>query len=81
MASLNLIRESAYSLSWMVIYRFIEQTGSIADRLSSVRNLYEVPNIPNKITDGTASFPEDTSSVQFGIDLEFRHVVHSSFNW
>ena len=46
--------------------------GSISDRLSSLRKLYEAENIPNKIVDGTIPFPENAQSIGDGISLEFR---------
>jgi hypothetical protein len=80
MASLNLIRENASNLSWQV-YRFIDQTGSIADQLASIRKLYEVSNIPNRVVDGTVSFPEDATSVKYGVELEFRCVLRDLSRW
>ncbi len=71
-ASLSLIRENASNLSWM-FYRFVEQTGSIADQLSTIRKLYEVRNIPNRIQDGKKAFPEDARKLESqGVGLEFR---------
>ncbi|KAI0089816.1 P-loop containing nucleoside triphosphate hydrolase protein [Irpex rosettiformis] len=73
-ASLSLIRENASDLSWM-LFRFVEQTGSIADQLGTIRKLYEIRNIPNKVVDGTEPFPEDeTKMKREGVGLEFRNV-------
>ena len=52
--------------------RFLEQTGSIAEQLTTVRKLYEVINIPNRIPDGDQPFPEDSQKIKFGISVEFR---------
>ena len=71
LASLSLIQENTSNLTW-AIGRFLEQTGSIADQLATVRKLYEVVNIPNRVPDGDQSFPEDTQKLKSGISIEFR---------
>ena len=58
----------------MVLYRLFEQTGSIAEKFASVRKMYEVANIPNRVQDGKESFPEDPSTLRLGISVEFRNV-------
>ncbi|GBE78652.1 hypothetical protein SCP_0115410 [Sparassis crispa] len=73
LASLNLIQQTTASFSWTV-YRFFEQFGSIADQLATVRKLYDVVDIPNRIPDGNVPFPEDTQKLKAGISLEFRNV-------
>ncbi|TFY58122.1 hypothetical protein EVJ58_g6609 [Rhodofomes roseus] len=73
LASLNLIQHTASSFGWTV-YRFIDQFGSIADQLATVRKLYDIVNIPNRISDGTLPFPEDTQKAKAGITVEFRKV-------
>ncbi|KZT68757.1 P-loop containing nucleoside triphosphate hydrolase protein [Daedalea quercina L-15889] len=73
LASLNLIQHTASSFGWTV-YRFIDQFGSIADQLATVRKLYDIVNIPNRIPDGTVPFPEDAQKAKAGIDVEFRNV-------
>lgn len=72
LASLSLIQENTSNLTW-TIGRFLEQTGSIAEQLATVRKLYEVTNIPNRIPDGNQAYPEDTSKVKHGISVEFRY--------
>ena len=51
-----------------------EQTGSISDRLSSLRQMYEASNIANTIVDGTTPFPENQQSIRDGIAVEFRYI-------
>lgn len=46
--------------------------GSIKDHIARVRNLYEVLEIPNKVPDGSVSFPENQKSLEIGISIEFR---------
>nr|VWP00422.1 Mitochondrial phosphate carrier protein [Ganoderma boninense] len=55
-------------------YRLSYSTSSVAEQLATVRKLYEVGNIKNKIQDGTVPFPEDASQIKSGIALEFRNV-------
>ncbi|KAH8993526.1 HlyB/MsbA family ABC transporter [Lactarius akahatsu] len=73
LASLHLLQQSSdtFMMSIDVIF---ETMGSISDRLSSLRKLYEAENIPNKVVDGTIPFPENAQSISDGISLEFRNV-------
>ncbi|KZT08913.1 P-loop containing nucleoside triphosphate hydrolase protein [Laetiporus sulphureus 93-53] len=73
LASLNLIQQTTQHFGWTV-YRFIEQFGSIADQLATVRKLYNIVNIPNRVPDGNVPFPEDTQKVKGGISVEFKNV-------
>ncbi|KAL1662506.1 P-loop containing nucleoside triphosphate hydrolase protein [Schizophyllum commune] len=73
LASLNLITQTTMEFT-MVLYRLFEQTGSIAEKFASVRKMYEVANIPNRVQDGKESFPEDPSTLRLGISVEFRNV-------
>ena len=73
LASLNLIQHTASSFGWTV-YKFFEQFGSIADQLATVRKMYDIVNIPNRVPDGTVPFPEDAQKVKSGIAVEFRNV-------
>lgn len=58
----------------MNIWRFVQQTGSITDKLETVRKLYDVSNIQNRIKDGTVPYPEDAQKLKHGITIEFRLV-------
>ena len=71
LASLNLLEQSLSSFVYR-IHDILQNMGSISDRLSSLRKLYESENIPNKVVDGTAPFPENAQSIGDGISLEFR---------
>ncbi|KAH9054295.1 HlyB/MsbA family ABC transporter [Lactarius vividus] len=73
LASLQLLQQSS-STFMMRINDIFRKTGSISDRLASLRKLYEAENIPNKIVDGTISFPENAQPIGDGISLEFRNV-------
>ncbi|KAH9069746.1 HlyB/MsbA family ABC transporter [Lactarius deliciosus] len=73
LASLHLLQQSSdtFVMSIDVIF---QKMGSISDRLSSLRKLYEAENIPNKVVDGNIPFPENAQSISDGISLEFRNV-------
>ncbi|KIJ96029.1 hypothetical protein K443DRAFT_636039 [Laccaria amethystina LaAM-08-1] len=47
---------------------------SIADKLSSIRKLYDIGNIPNQVPDGTLPFAEDQSSLLQSLSLHFIDV-------
>ena len=71
LASFNLLQQSLYSFV-LRIDAILRNAGSISERLSSLRKLYEAENIPNKVVDGTIPFPENAQSIGDGISLEFR---------
>ncbi|KAH9034132.1 HlyB/MsbA family ABC transporter [Lactarius hengduanensis] len=73
LASLHLLQQSSNTFV-MSINEIFQKMGSISDRLSSLRKLYEAENIPNKVVDGTIPFPENAQSISDGISLEFRNV-------
>ncbi|KAH9054293.1 HlyB/MsbA family ABC transporter [Lactarius vividus] len=73
LTSLHLLQQSS-STFMMQINDIFQRMGSISDRLSSLRKLYEAENIPNKVVDGATPFPENAQSVSEGISLEFRNV-------
>ena len=54
------------------VWELLDSAKSVSEKLASVRKLYEVHNIQNKVPDGMVSFPEETSQMRFGIELEFR---------
>jgi hypothetical protein len=57
----------------------LRQTGSVSQRLSALRKLYEAGNIVNHVADGTVPFPENEQSIRDGISLEFRYFVSCLF--
>jgi len=73
LASLNLIQQSTQRFG-ITIYFFVSQFGSIADQLATVRKLYDISNIPNRVEDGNVPFPEDTQKIKMGVGVEFRNV-------
>ncbi|KAF8350299.1 P-loop containing nucleoside triphosphate hydrolase protein [Amanita rubescens] len=73
LASLNIIIQTANN----AIYAYLDiasQDHSIKDQIASVRDLYQILEIPNKIPDGTVPFPENQKSTETGISIEFRDV-------
>ena len=74
LASLYLIEEATNTFMGN-IWELLTSAKSVSEQLSSVRKLYEVHNIVNKVPDGTIPFPEDASKIRFGIELEFRCVI------
>ncbi|KAI0042884.1 P-loop containing nucleoside triphosphate hydrolase protein [Auriscalpium vulgare] len=73
LASLHLLQQTTTSFT-MRVSNLMRQAGSLSNRLSNLRKLYEAANIKNKVPDGTAPFPENAQTVQHGISLEFRNV-------
>jgi len=73
-ASIRLIQETAMEFSG-ILSAFVRETGSIADRFHSIRQLYEVETIPNRVTDGNIPYPENQQALRSGISIEFRCVV------
>ncbi|KAF8876487.1 P-loop containing nucleoside triphosphate hydrolase protein [Infundibulicybe gibba] len=74
LASLNLITQTTQSFTY-VLFNLFDETSSIADHLASVRKLYEVRTIQNRIEDGLESFPENQQALQLGVSVEFRNVT------
>ncbi|EJF56118.1 P-loop containing nucleoside triphosphate hydrolase protein [Dichomitus squalens LYAD-421 SS1] len=73
LASLNLLQQTTSHFSFTV-WRFFDQTSSITEQLSTIRKLYEVANIPNRVEDGKVPFPEDAQKLRHGVSLEFKNV-------
>lgn len=46
----------------------------MAEQLSSVRKLYEIENVVNKVVDGSEPFPENQQLLRNGIRVEFKCV-------
>lgn len=63
--------DTSENFAW-AIRDLLNQTGSIADQLETVRKLYQVGDIPNKVADGDHPYPEDQQQIKSGITLEFR---------
>ena len=73
LASLNLLQTSTSHFAF-TLWRFFDQTTSITEQLASVRRVYDIATIPNRIQDGTVPFPEDAEKIRHGVALEFRNV-------
>ncbi|KAI0056772.1 P-loop containing nucleoside triphosphate hydrolase protein [Artomyces pyxidatus] len=73
LASLNLMQQTSDAFA-LALTSLAHQAGSIAERLSGLRKLYEAENIQNKVQDGTMPFPEDAQSIRAGISIEFKDV-------
>lgn len=57
------------------LFSLLDETRSVADQLSRIRNIYEVGNIPNKIADGREPYPENQQSLTMGMAIEFRCAI------
>ncbi|KAI0716195.1 P-loop containing nucleoside triphosphate hydrolase protein, partial [Cerioporus squamosus] len=69
LASLNLLQQSTSQFSFMA--------SSITEQLATVRKLYEVANIPNRIEDGTVPFPEDAQDQErHCVGVQVRKLMH-----
>ncbi|KAI9062263.1 P-loop containing nucleoside triphosphate hydrolase protein [Trametes sanguinea] len=73
LASMQMVQETTNAFTWN-IYELLMSTRSFSDQLETVRKLYEVAHVPNKVPDGTVPFPEDTAQIRTGFPLEFRNV-------
>ncbi|KIM85375.1 hypothetical protein PILCRDRAFT_817381 [Piloderma croceum F 1598] len=73
LASLQLIRENSSSFTSSIL-GLLDQTGYMAEQLASVRRLYEIENISNKVVDGREPYPENHQMLNDGISVEFRNV-------
>jgi hypothetical protein len=72
LASLNLITQTTQSFTH-ILFNLFDETGSFTEQLASVRKLYQVDSIPNKIPDGKEPFPENDRSLNMGVSVEFRY--------
>ena len=82
LASLHLVQRS--SILFMDSLRtLLDQTGSLSERMTALRRLYEAGNIANQVVDGKVPFPENEQSICDGISLEFRYfcLLISSSLW
>ncbi|KAH7884022.1 P-loop containing nucleoside triphosphate hydrolase protein [Phlebopus sp. FC_14] len=73
LASLTLINHTANSFSSSLFHLFGESF-SLAEQFASVRKLYEISNIPNRVVDGKSPFPENRQALRNGVSVEFRNV-------
>lgn len=71
LASLNLIKQTTSGFTNTLV-SFYDETGSLAQKFADVRRVYEVANIPNRVSDGTEPFPENEQSLAMGISVEFK---------
>lgn len=74
LASLNLITQTTTKFS-QTLFNLLEESGSVADNLASIRKLYETYTIPNVVVDGAKPFPENQQSLGLGVAVEFRQAV------
>ncbi|KAF9242363.1 P-loop containing nucleoside triphosphate hydrolase protein [Melanogaster broomeanus] len=73
LASLTLINHTANSFS-SSLFSLFGESFSLAEQFASVRKLYEISNIPNRVVDGKIPFPENQQTLNHGISIEFRNV-------
>ncbi|KAK2462113.1 hypothetical protein APHAL10511_006576 [Amanita phalloides] len=72
-ASLNLITKTTNDFIFTIYFLF-ERDESILNKITSIRNLYQIIEIPNKVFDGKVPFPENQRSLETGMSIEFRNV-------
>ncbi|KAF9242362.1 P-loop containing nucleoside triphosphate hydrolase protein [Melanogaster broomeanus] len=73
LASLTLINNTASSFT-SNLFGLFGESFSLAGQFASVRELYQIPNISNRVVDGKVPFPENQQTVLHGISIEFRNV-------
>ncbi|KAK0432902.1 P-loop containing nucleoside triphosphate hydrolase protein [Armillaria borealis] len=73
LASLNLISSSASSFTF-TLYSLFRGSSSVAERIASIRQLYEVGKMENRVADGAIPYPENPQTLNSGISIEFRNV-------
>ncbi|KAF8640677.1 hypothetical protein AX17_000333 [Amanita inopinata Kibby_2008] len=73
LASLNLITQTANTFTLALLGLF-DDGGSVLDKLISIRKLYEIAELPNRIPNGKIPFPENQRSLELGVSIEFRNV-------
>ncbi|KAK0202956.1 P-loop containing nucleoside triphosphate hydrolase protein [Desarmillaria ectypa] len=73
LASLNLISSSATSFTF-TLYSLFRGSSSVAERIASIRQLYEVGKMENRVADGAIPYPENPQTLSSGISVEFRNV-------
>ncbi|KAI5989752.1 P-loop containing nucleoside triphosphate hydrolase protein [Pisolithus albus] len=73
LASLTLITQTANSFS-STLFQLFGESFSLSEQFASVRKLYEISTIPNRVVDGTISFPENQQTLKLGVSIEFRNV-------
>ncbi|EIN13242.1 P-loop containing nucleoside triphosphate hydrolase protein [Punctularia strigosozonata HHB-11173 SS5] len=73
LASLELVKRAAHQCTNAIVDVYM-RSGGIGENLSSLRKLYNIEKIANRVADGKVPFPEDQQSIRNGISLEFRNV-------
>ncbi|KJA29087.1 hypothetical protein HYPSUDRAFT_32429 [Hypholoma sublateritium FD-334 SS-4] len=86
LTSLHLITNTTQSFIDSA-FNFVQQAGSISDRLGAVKQLYQIANIPNRVQVHTTKtngdepedfrgipFPENDRTFTHGISIEFSNV-------
>ncbi|KIK60425.1 hypothetical protein GYMLUDRAFT_43735 [Collybiopsis luxurians FD-317 M1] len=73
LTSLSLITSTVNSFS-NTLFRFFQETGSINDNFATVRKMFEMIDLPNRIPDGAVPYPENQQALQMGMSIEFRSV-------
>ncbi|KAE9391046.1 P-loop containing nucleoside triphosphate hydrolase protein [Gymnopus androsaceus JB14] len=73
LASLNIITSTSESFSGSLMHIFF-RIGSISENFATVRKMYEVINLQNRILDGTIPYPQNQQALQMGMSIEFRNV-------
>jgi hypothetical protein len=75
LAAFTLVQSTVKNLR-LNLNSFFQQTGGLANQLSSLRVVYSVSEIKNQVVDGT----EKLKSSREGISLEFEWVITAIFH-
>lgn len=74
LASLKVLQDNASSLSHLS-FMVLTETKNLFSNFRAIRDFYEVVNIPNKIVDGSESYPGDSHERGMGTSVEFKYVI------
>lgn len=70
--SIAILQQSASTLRWS-LESVLDSTDSFQRQLTDIKNLYEVSDVVNKISDGTLPYPSSSDKKQTGMAFELRY--------
>ncbi|EJD55703.1 P-loop containing nucleoside triphosphate hydrolase protein [Auricularia subglabra TFB-10046 SS5] len=74
MASFSVIQQSVQTFTMQVV-QLMYSGDNVAQSLQSLKELYELINVKNRVVDGTEPFPENAQeTATHGISIEFKNV-------
>lgn len=71
LASLRLAQDNIAQLTGLWSY-FVQSGDGLSSKLTCVRDMYEVVDIPNQLVDGAESYPMEDHDPSKGMSVEFR---------